>query len=122
VGVDLNPFTSADRATAHLGDRQAFALTLHGPYPDLFYRVATAFSNPAARYPANVLWSMPDDVASIGFEVPFAGEIRANAGFHGSLSRASTMSVVASEAAGLPAAVRSDDLADLFPMLGGAAP
>jgi hypothetical protein len=122
LGVDLDPFVSADRATAQLEDRQAFALTLPGPYPDLFYRVATAFSHPAARYPANVLWSMPDDVASIGFEVPFAGEIRANAGFHGSLSRASTMSVVASEADGLPLAVRSDDLADLFPVLGGAGP
>jgi hypothetical protein len=122
LGVDLRPFTSVDRATAHLGDRQSFAATLSGPYPDLFYRVATAFSNPAARYPANVLWSMPDDVASIGFEVPLAGEIRANAGFHGSLSRASTLSVLASEAGGLPAAVRSDDLAELFPMLGGAAP
>lgn len=122
LGVDLGPFTSADRATAQLADREAFALTLPGAYPDLFYRVATAFSNPSARYPANVLWSMPDDVASVGFEVPLAGEIRANAGFHGSLSRASTMSVVASEAGGLPAALRSDDLADLFPVLGGTAP
>jgi len=122
LGVDLTPFTAADHATARLGDRQAFALTLAGPYPDLFYRVATAFSNPAARYPASVLWSMPDDVASIGFEVPLSGQIRANAGFHGSLSRASTMSVVASDTSALPAALRSDDLADLFPMLGGAAP
>lgn len=65
---------------------------------------------------------MPDDVASLGFEVPLAGEIRANAGFHGSLSRASTMSVVASEIAALPPAMRSDDLAELFSVLGGGAP
>lgn len=122
LGVDLAPFIGADRRTARLADREAFTVTLPGAYPDLFYRVATAFSNPAARYPASLFWSMPDDVASVGFEVPFSGSIRANSGFHGSLTRAATLSVVASEAGGLPAALRSDDLADLFPILGGRSP
>jgi hypothetical protein len=122
LGVDLAPFTLADRQTARLADREAFAATLPGAYPDIFYRVATAFSNPAARYPASLFWSMPDDAASVGFEIPFSGSIRANSGFHGSLTRAATMSVVASEAGGLPPALRSDDLADLFPILAGHAP
>ena len=99
---------------------QAFDATAAGPYPDIFYRVATAFTHAAARFPADILLSMPDDVASYGFAVPGAvADVRAADGFHGALSRASTLSVVASDSNPLPPAVRSDDLADLFPVLGG---
>jgi hypothetical protein len=117
--ADLGAWRSADGATATLDDRVAFAATNAGPYPDLFYRVATAFTHPAARFPADILLSMPDDVASYGFNVPGAADVRAADGFHGSLSRASTLSVVASQSFALPEAVRSDDLADMFPILRG---
>jgi hypothetical protein len=106
-----------------LDDRQALAITQAGPYPDIFYRVATAFTHPAARHPADVIWSMPDHVASRGFEVPGASGVRANAGFHGSLSRGGTLSVLASERHDFPVApgssLRADDLADLLPVLRG---
>ncbi|MES1204889.1 MAG: alkaline phosphatase family protein [Pseudomonadota bacterium] len=122
LGADLRPWRSGDGATATLDDRAAFAATRAGPYPDIFYRVATAFTHPAARFPADILLSMPDDVASYGFNVPGAADIRAADGFHGSLSRASTMSVVASQSFALPEAVRGDDLADMFPLLRGERP
>jgi hypothetical protein len=121
LGMDLRPWHDAGGATATLADRQAFDATAAGPYPDVFYRVATAFTHPAARFPADILLSMPDDVASFGFEVPGAvADIRAADGFHGALSRASTLSVVASDSKLLPPAIRSDELADMFPMLRGA--
>jgi hypothetical protein len=119
LGVDLGRWRDAATGDATLSDRDAFEATRSGPYPDLFYRVATAFSNPAAQYPADVLLSFPDDVAARGFAVPGAGDIAAS-GFHGSLTRAATLSVVASRSFPLPPAIRSDDLADLFPALRGA--
>ena len=63
---------------------------------------------------------MPDDATSFGFTIPGAVvDVHAVDGFHGALSRASTLSIVASDSHPLPSAVRSDDLADLFPVLGG---
>ena len=63
---------------------------------------------------------MPDDATSFGFTIPGAVvDVHAVDGFHGALSRASTLSIVASDSHPLHAAVRSDDLADLFPVLGG---
>jgi len=121
LAVDFSPWRDPTTGAALLPDRDAFEATRAGPYPDLFYRVATAFSDPAARFPADVLLSMPDDVASFGFTVPGAGEVRAAAGFHGSLTRAATLSVLASQAFALPPAVRADDLADMFPAMRGAA-
>jgi len=121
LSMDFGPWRDAAGARATLADRQAFEATLSGPYPDIFYRVATAFTHAAARFPADILLSMPDDVASFGFAVPGAVvDVRAADGFHGALSRASTLSVVASDSKQLPAAVRSDELADMFPMLRGA--
>jgi hypothetical protein len=121
LALDFAPWMDGATGTAVLADRDAFEATRTGPYPDIFYRVATAFSNPAIEFPADVLLSMPDDVASVGFTIPGAGEIRAASGFHGSLTRAATVSVLASQSFTLPAAVRSDDLADMFPTLRGGA-
>jgi hypothetical protein len=116
LGVDLSRSTDAVTGEATLSDRDAFEATRVGPYPDIFYRVATAFSNPAAQYPADVFLSLPDDAAVLGYLPPGAGDIH-SAGFHGSLTRAATLSVVASQSFSLPPAVRSDQLVDLFPAL-----
>jgi hypothetical protein len=121
LSLDLTPWFDETTHTATLPDRDAFDATAGGPYPDIFYRVATGFSHPAAKYPADVIVSMPDDVASFGFQVPGAGDVRAESGFHGSLTRAATLSVLASQSFTLPAAVRSDDLADMFPVMAGSA-
>ena len=70
LGMDFGPWRDAGGATATLADRQAFDATVAGPYPDIFYRVATAFTHAAARFPADILLSMPDDVASYRLRGP----------------------------------------------------
>jgi hypothetical protein len=79
--------------------------------------VATAFTDPTARFPADVILSLRDDVASFGFHLPGTDDSLAVDGFHGALSRASSLSVVASQSRSLPPAVRADDLGALFPAL-----
>jgi hypothetical protein len=117
LGVDLAPFTDPATGVARLGDGEAFEATRRGPYPDVFYRVATAFTDPTVTTPASVILSLRDDVASFGFHLPGTGDQLAVDGFHGALSRASTMAVVASQSHPLPPAVRADDLSRLFPAL-----
>ncbi len=112
LGIELGP---------RLTDDEAFALTAAGPYPDLFYRVATAFTDGTTQFPAEVILSLPDNIASYGFHAPGTGADLSVDGFHGSLSRLSTLSVLASEFMPLPEAVRADTLGDLFPRLSGLA-
>lgn len=104
-------------APRQLTGDQSFALTFEGPYPDLFYRVATAFTNATVRDAPQVILSMPDDVASFGFHLPGGGDHAAMDGFHGALTRGSSLSVVASQSAALPAALRAESLLDVFPEL-----
>ena len=99
---------------ARLDPAAAFAAGIDGRYPDLLYRVATAFTHPAVQHPAQVLLSLPDDVASFGFHVPGSGDGVAIDGFHGGLSRGGSVSVLASQSFEIPAAVRSDDLRALL--------
>ncbi len=113
LGLDLAP----SAGPARIGDRASFAATAGGPYPDLLYRVATAFSDPTARDPPEVILSMPDDVSSFGFHLPGGIDRTAVDGFHGALTRGSALSVVASETYELPPAMRADDLLPLFPTL-----
>jgi hypothetical protein len=113
------PLPAGPDGTAVLGDGEAFAATIGGPYPDLFYRVATAFTDPTVQFPADVILSLRDDVASFGFHLPGTDDSLAVDGFHGALSRASSLSVVASQARSLPPVVRADDLRGLFPALAG---
>jgi hypothetical protein len=117
LGVSL---PGADRAGGQplvLSDDEARAATAEGEHPDLFYRVATAFTHPAARFPASVLLSLPEDVASFGFHVPGSGDGVAIDGFHGGLGRGGSVSVLASEAMIPGRSVRADDLLTLFPAL-----
>jgi hypothetical protein len=113
IGVDLGVAEGAVR----LGDREAFEATRQGPWPDLFERIDAAFTDPAVDHPADVILSLRDDVASFGFRLPGGADSGVRAGFHGSLSRASSLSVAATEVGDLPAALRTDDLFDVFPDL-----
>jgi hypothetical protein len=115
LGIDLAGFVAPGDTRARLGDAEAFAATAGGPRPDLFHRVATAFTHPAAHYPADLILSLTDDTASYGLHIPGSGDDAFVDGFHGSLSRASTLSVLATELGPLPAAVRADDLPALLP-------
>jgi hypothetical protein len=116
LGLDLSRWTDPT-GLARVPDAEAFAATRLGPYPDLFHRVATAFTDPTATTPASIILSLREDVASFGFHLPGSGDHLAIDGFHGALSRASTLAVVASQSHLLPSAVRADDLLDLFPAL-----
>ena len=120
AGRGLRAGGATPGGAATLDDRQAFDATAAGPYPDIFYRVATAFTHPAARFPADVLLSMPDDVASYGFAVPGAVvDIRAADGFHGACRAPRRCRWSRPRRKLLPPAVRSDELADMFPALAG---
>jgi hypothetical protein len=111
LGIDL----AADATgVARLSNGQALDATIRGPYPDIFHRVATAFTDATVQYPPNLILSLRDDVASFGFHLPGTDDALAVDGFHGALSRDSTMSVVASQGHALPAVVRADDLYDLL--------
>jgi hypothetical protein len=107
LGLSLPPH---DVRSVRLDAAGAFTAGIDGPYPDLLYRVATGFTHGAVQYPAQVLLSLPDDVASFGFHVPGSGDGVAIDGFHGGLSRGGSVSVLASQSFPVPAAVRSDDL------------
>jgi hypothetical protein len=111
LGLRLEP--DAD-GRGRLTNAESFARTGSGPYPDLLHRVATAFTNPTVTFPASVILSLRDDVASFGFHLPGTDDSLAVDGFHGALSRDSSLSVIASEDHSLPAAVRADDLYDLL--------
>jgi hypothetical protein len=106
LGLSLPP----GEGPARLDAAGAFAAGIDGQYPDLLYRVATAFTHPAVQHPAQVLLSLPDDVASFGFHVPGSGDGVAIDGFHGGLSRGGSVSVLASQSIEVPPVVRSDDL------------
>lgn len=118
LGIDFAGYVDPATGAATLSDRDALTLTAAGPYPDLFHRVATAFTHPAARIKADVFLSLPDDVTSFGFHVPGSGDSLAVDGFHGALTRGSSISVVATDGPGdLPPVVRADDIVGLFPPL-----
>jgi hypothetical protein len=109
--------TLRSTGSVRLDDTEAFAATSTGRYPDLFHRVATAFTHPSVRFPPQVILSLRDDVASFGFHLPGSGDHLAIDGFHGALSRSSSLAVVASQSASLPPLVRADDLATIFPAI-----
>ena len=97
-----------------LSRQEAFLATIHGNYPDLFARVATAFTDKTVTEPGDVLLSMPDDVTSFGFHLPGTGDHLAVDGFHGSMSRGSSMGVLASQKHTFTGPVRADDLLDVL--------
>jgi hypothetical protein len=100
-----------------IDDIQALELTASGPYPDIFYRVATAFEHPAAANKADIFISFADEFVSIGFHVPGLGDSMSTKGFHGSLTDGSSRAVIASEGRPLPAFLRGDDLLKVLPEL-----
>jgi hypothetical protein len=100
-----------------ISDAQALVLTAGAPYPDIFYRVATAFENPAATNKADIFISFPDDLVSGGYKVPVLGGSSTAKGFHGSLSAAPSHAVLASERRALPSVLRGDDVLQVMPEL-----
>ena len=121
LGTDLTALCGAlscDQNTLGLDDERSFDVTHGSRYPDAFHRIATAFTDGAARTPPEVILSMPDDVSSFGFHLPGGGDHAAIDGFHGALTRGSSVSVMASQAHPLPPALRAENLLTFFPELG----
>lgn len=100
-----------------LGDRESFERTHNDAYPDPFHRIETGFSDKTVQFPPQVMISMPDNVSSFGFHLPGGGDHASIDGFHGALTRGSSLSVLASQSTMLPPALRADDLLDTFPAL-----
>ena len=100
-----------------LGDRESFERTHNSAYPDPFHRIETGFSDKTAQFPPQVIISMPDNVSSFGFHLPGGGDHASIDGFHGALTRGSSLSVLASQSTLLPSALRAEDLLDTFPAL-----
>lgn len=103
--------------TLALDDDRSFAVTHSSRYPDAFHRIATAFTDGSAQNPPQIILSMPDDVSSFGFHLPGGGDHAAIDGFHGALTRGSSLSVMASQSHELPPALRAETLLKLFPEL-----
>ena len=72
------------------------------------------FTDKTVTEPGDVLLSMPDNVTSFGFHLPGTGDHLAVDGFHGSLSRGSSMGVLASQSHTFSGPVRADDLLDVL--------
>ena len=98
-------------------DEELFAYTRLAKYPDLFYRVRTAFAPIGLKYPADVMVSFKPTYASLGFRLPGGAKDIATAGFHGALEELGTLGTLLSDEKDLPDAVRSDTFLDLFPNL-----
>ncbi|MDX2020083.1 MAG: hypothetical protein SF187_07560 [Deltaproteobacteria bacterium] len=120
LGSDLMALCQAslcENNELSMDDERSFALTHNSRYPDPFHRIATAFTDAAARNPPEVILSMPDEVSSFGFHLPGGSDHAAIDGFHGALTRGSSLSVMASQAHELPEALRAETLLTLFPEL-----
>jgi hypothetical protein len=102
--------------TANVSDEALFALTKDGDYPDLFYRVRTAFSGQLTEFPADVLLSNKSGWQSRGSIPPPDPNAIIGAGGHGA-AHVDGMGTLLTEERDLPDAARADAFLDLFPHL-----
>jgi hypothetical protein len=99
-------------------DEALFALSAERTYPDFFFRARTAFEPVGVEFPADVVVSFRHPFMSVGFQVPVGGaNAVGTAGSHGAMDRLGSVAALISEERELPAAVRSDNLLELFPSL-----
>ena len=114
LGVTLS-FGGAG-AFSLFSDDQLFAATAGQTYPDLFFRARTALEPVSVDHPAQVIASLKTDYVCVGFQAPGFGAA-GTAGSHGSLARASSEGILASQSRALPRYTRSDNVLNLFPEL-----
>jgi len=105
----------SDDPSLILSDEEAFALSVHSNYPDLLFRTRTAFEALSVSNPADVLISFKRPYASLGFQIPFGGNVRASAGFHGAMDDLASSGVVMTQEQIMPDVIRSDDMMTFFP-------
>lgn len=111
-GIELS---STDSEQLIISDDELFPKTKHSPYPDLFYKVRSVFSNTLQKYPGDVLVSLRPGYVSQGFKLPWGGKDFSLAGFHGSLLDSGCLGTLLTEERDLPDVVRSDTFLEMFP-------
>lgn len=113
LGVTLplgaDPFTP-------FSDDALFAATMGEAYPDLFFRARTSLEPVSVDHPAQVVASLKTDYVCVGYKAPGFGSA-GTAGSHGSLARAASEGILASQDRALPQYTRSDNVLDMFPEL-----
>ena len=97
-------------------DEQLFAATAGQAYPDLFFRARTALDALSVQHPAQVMASLKTDYVCVGYQSAFFSAA-GTAGSHGTLARASSEGILATQGRTLPPYTRSDNLLDMFPDL-----
>ena len=97
-------------------DAQLFDATAGHAYPDLFFRARTALEPVSVEHPAQVVASLKTDYVCVGYQSALFSAA-GTAGSHGTLARASSEGILATQERALPPFTRSDDLLGMFPLL-----
>jgi hypothetical protein len=113
LGVSLPVGSGAFSA---FSDAQLFAATAGQAYPDLFFRARTALDALSVQNPAQVMASLKTDYVCVGYQSSFFSAA-GTAGSHGTLARASSEGILATQERTLPPYTRSDNLLGMFPDL-----
>lgn len=113
VGVSL-PMGSGTFSA--FSDEQLFAATAGQAYPDLFFRARTALDALSVQHPAQVMASLKTDYVCVGYQSSLFSA-SGTAGSHGSLARAGSEGILATQGRTLPPYTRSDNLLGMFPDL-----
>jgi hypothetical protein len=103
-------------AFSAFSDAQLFAATEGQAYPDLFFRARTALDPLSVQHPAQVMASLKTDYVCVGYQ-SFLFSAAGTAGSHGSLARAGSEGILATQERTLLPFTRSDNLLDMFPDL-----
>ena len=103
-------------AFAPFSDADLFAATAGRAYPDVFFRARTALEPVSVQYPAQVVASLKTDYVCVGYRSAFFSAA-GTAGSHGTLARASSEGILATQERPLPPYTRSDNLLSMFPAL-----
>jgi hypothetical protein len=115
AALDVTLQTGPD-AHAPFSDDALFAATVGKAYPDVFFRARTALEPISVVHAAQVVASLEDDYVCLGFDAPGFGSA-GTAGSHGSLGRAASEGILATQDRVLPPYTRSDNVLALFPAL-----
>lgn len=98
------------------GDDALFAATAGHAYPDVFFRARTSLEPISIDHPAQVVASLRTDYVCVGYQSIFFGAA-GTAGSHGTLARASSEGILATQVREVPPYTRSDNLLSMFPRL-----
>ena len=95
---------------------ELFDATAGRSYPDVFFRARTSLEPVSVENPAQVIASLKTDFVCVGYQSAFFSAA-GTAGSHGSLARASSEGILATQERALPPYTRSDNVLAMFPEL-----